>query len=538
MNRVRHRASDVRSHTLMPAAVYLRIVLSLRILGIRLGLDVLVSAPGLDREVQWAHVTELPDPRPYLSAHELVLTNGMWTPLCSADDFVRRLCDHAAAGLGFGLREGVDRPPADLLAACERHGLTLLTIPPQMPFTAITQEIAAALRDELHEPLLDAVRRSDELTAAVSGGDGLRRIVALISRTQQVPAALVDRFGHVLAAAGVSLNDDGAMQVVRALGSGRRTSQITLGDSLAAVIVVEGFGQPELAFLYLRPIDEISHAEFANLEQALRFVAIELTRIRAVRSVELRFAEELFDLILQQPHRDTELAARLRSFDIDAGAPMTAILVRTSVSQQARSAIAVHLSDYLASKGLPAAVFTHGEDIVAIFGVNTEEFSARQHADQVYDELLREVAGSGITIGAGSVAGDYRGLRTRLIQAREGARIAASQRTGRRVVSYEDITSHRLLLALLDDGSKQEFAARVLAVIFAHDQERSTQLVESLRMYFARGESLINAANGLHVHVNTLRGRLHRVEQITGRDLRKVDDRTDLLLALEISASR
>ncbi|HTI27611.1 MAG TPA: helix-turn-helix domain-containing protein, partial [Kutzneria sp.] len=39
----------------------------------------------------------------------------------------------------------------------------------------------------------------------------------------------------------------------------------------------------------------------------------------------------------------------------------------------------------------------------------------------------------------------------------------------------------------------------------------------------------------LHLHVNTLRYRMSRVEELTARDLSRFADRVDLFLALELS---
>jgi DNA-binding PucR family transcriptional regulator len=36
----------------------------------------------------------------------------------------------------------------------------------------------------------------------------------------------------------------------------------------------------------------------------------------------------------------------------------------------------------------------------------------------------------------------------------------------------------------------------------------------------------------LHVHVNTLRYRIRRIEELTGRDLGSLEDRVDFFLAL------
>ena len=37
----------------------------------------------------------------------------------------------------------------------------------------------------------------------------------------------------------------------------------------------------------------------------------------------------------------------------------------------------------------------------------------------------------------------------------------------------------------------------------------------------------------MHVHVNTLRYRIEKIEALTGRDLRHLPDQVDLLLALQ-----
>jgi DNA-binding PucR family transcriptional regulator len=38
----------------------------------------------------------------------------------------------------------------------------------------------------------------------------------------------------------------------------------------------------------------------------------------------------------------------------------------------------------------------------------------------------------------------------------------------------------------------------------------------------------------MHVHVNTVRYRIRRIEELTGRDLARLDDQVDFFLALQI----
>ena len=41
--------------------------------------------------------------------------------------------------------------------------------------------------------------------------------------------------------------------------------------------------------------------------------------------------------------------------------------------------------------------------------------------------------------------------------------------------------------------------------------------------------------DAIRLHVNTLRYRIGRIEELTGRDLSKLEDRVDFYLALELS---
>ncbi|WP_345034415.1 PucR family transcriptional regulator [Kutzneria kofuensis] len=69
----------------------------------------------------------------------------------------------------------------------------------------------------------------------------------------------------------------------------------------------------------------------------------------------------------------------------------------------------------------------------------------------------------------------------------------------------------------------------------AYDREHHSELLESLRVFLDCSGSWSQAAARLHLHVNTLRYRIGRVEELTGRDLSRFSDRVDLFLALELS---
>ena len=87
-------------------------MLTLRTLLEEIDLGLVTGEESADAPVRWVHITELPDPTPWLSGGELILTTGLQLGTAELQrEFVRRLADHQLAGLGFGVGFGHDELP-------------------------------------------------------------------------------------------------------------------------------------------------------------------------------------------------------------------------------------------------------------------------------------------------------------------------------------------------------------------------------------------------------------------------------------------
>ena len=67
-----------------------------------------------------------------------------------------------------------------------------------------------------------------------------------------------------------------------------------------------------------------------------------------------------------------------------------------------------------------------------------------------------------------------------------------------------------------------------------HDRKRRSDLVRTLRVYFASGANASEAADRLYLHRNSMLYRLARIAELTGLDLK--DPRARLALELGILA--
>jgi DNA-binding PucR family transcriptional regulator len=120
-----------------------------------------------------------------------------------------------------------------------------------------------------------------------------------------------------------------------------------------------------------------------------------------------------------------------------------------------------------------------------------------------------------------------------LEEARFAQRAALSGRTKVSVVTSDEVASHVLLLATVPDDVRRTYAHRVLGPVLEHDRRTRADLLATLTEFLAWSGSWSRTAESLHLHVNTVRYRIERVEQLTGRDLSNFEDRVDVFLALK-----
>jgi purine catabolism regulator len=100
------------------------------------------------------------------------------------------------------------------------------------------------------------------------------------------------------------------------------------------------------------------------------------------------------------------------------------------------------------------------------------------------------------------------------------------------VASYTDLGAFQLLLSLQDDDALSSYCRSVLDPIEQGEGEYGDELVRSLDVFIEHNGHWERAANALFCHRHTLRYRIRRVEQLTGRDFSNARDRIEFWLAM------
>ncbi|HYX85749.1 MAG TPA: PucR family transcriptional regulator ligand-binding domain-containing protein [Gaiellales bacterium] len=479
-----------------------------------LGLRVVVDG-ALDRPIRWVHTTELADPSRYLQGGEMILTTGVWRDAgVTSARFVAPLRRVGVAALGYGIPTADAGVPADLVRACRRAGLPLIAVPFEMPFIAVTRAFVDRVYGQREDALRAQVRRNDELVRAAGYGSGLAGILEVLD--PQLRAWVVGP-GARVTAAGEPPDPAEAAAVVAEAGRLQPEYPVAVDGWLAFPIVTVGRTEAHLVVARGRGL---SAADRAAVDQTIPFLGLELARRRALRESERRLAAELVDLVMAGPAQHQAAAARLEVFELDAAEPLAGLVCEAEDPDAALDALERGLAD----AGVSAVAAVKAPEVVAVVQWPGEEAGLAGLAASVHGAV-------GGAVGIGGLAADATGLRTSIVEARHACRFARLRRDAG-WATHHQVGSHSLLLALQDEDVLAAFRRTLLQPLEEHDARRQSRLVETLDRFLSSGCRWQETAAALHVHVNTLRHRLARVEQLTGRDLGSMEDRVDLWIAL------
>jgi hypothetical protein len=139
-----------------------------------------------------------------------------------------------------------------------------------------------------------------------------------------------------------------------------------------------------------------------------------------------------------------------------------------------------------------------------------------------------------VSVGLADPVRSPGGLRGALEQARHTAALAQPRPGSVDIAEPDHLVTHRMLLAAVPPDVSKAFRTRVLDPLLEYDARHRSDLLPTLRRFLECDGSWRQCATSLHLHVNTVRYRIRRVEELTGRDLRNPIDRMDLALAVSL----
>jgi PucR family transcriptional regulator, purine catabolism regulatory protein len=522
-------------------------MLTVRGLVAEMGLELAAGEEGADAPVRWVHISELPDPTPWLSGGELLLTTGIQLDGDARQrEFVRLLSGRHLAGLGFGTGFDHAELPEAVLDEARALSFPVFEVPYELPFIALTEKAFTRLVNEQYEVLQRGIaihKRLERLVLEESGLDEVVRALAaaiggavcvLSSRGEtiatkvfrrQVPEAALKGIREEVRRRSGELGAAGAARPAEG-GEFAPDHPEIAGRALVLPVSIRGRGAPQAWLVAARDAGGLGDFERLILQQAVTVVALELMRQRAMRDTERRLAGDVLAEALTGRLSEDELAMRLRPFGVGAEA---AVLVFAAPDGAPPAQAEGDLDRFLADTEVGALVAVRERLLCAVVDAR-EDADAVALATRAREALMAE---HGELRAAASRPAPVGSLRRTFHEARcalEAAGLANGSAPP--VASYRDLGAFQLLLSLQDDDALRLYCDSVLGPLEHASGEYGDELIRSLEAFIEQNGQWEKAARELYCHRHTLRYRIRRVEELTGRDLSSARDRIEFWLAL------
>jgi hypothetical protein len=516
-----------------------------------LGLRLLTDVTGMDRAIQHVYTTDLPDPGRYITQGDLVLTGMIWCRAPGdADRFVRALARAGASVLGAG--EALGEVPTDVIDACGRHGVTLLAVPAETSFAAVIDEVGRRLSGDRATAMTRVLGRRRRLLSVVAEGAGLDEMFRLMGREIGAECWLLTGTGRVVGGTGPALAQELALRLAAEYVKADRLPVVTRpmaeGEERYSLFGVGGDPRITSWFLVCQGREsEWAHELRESVDELAADVLLERARLDAGRAGDRKLAEAVITRLSADASSPAEIASLMKAAELPPdGTYVVASLAVDADGRVGGPAVGVDrwrcdLAEELAAPAGRFMLAPLGDEVVVLVPAGgtsaAHEFADRLRATLPVFEADR--TRPKVSVGVSTPAEGVAALAGAMHEAGSARRLAALRTIGSAggfisVVTSDEVASHELLLASVPGSVLRSFRERLLGPLVAYDEQHRAELLPTLREFLDCSGSWNACAAKMYVHVNTVRYRIRRIEELTGRDLSSLDDRVDFFLALRM----
>jgi len=521
---------------------------------------------GVENRINWVHIVDIPDAHfEWQRRGVLLLTAGYGLRESPARQaaLVPTLVAQGFAGMVMAVGYYFDAIPEVIRGSADALGFPVIESPRDLLFIEITEAILDRIVNRQYRLLERASEISLQLTQLVLEDANLQGLATTLASLIGRSVTIEDAAFRVIADAQVGPVDEARRLSVergrsspelaqRLLDAGIYASLLNklgplhlpampdLGmtmERLVAPIIVDREIYGYIWIIIESDLEAItppSELDTRAITHAATVAALILFKDRAVRRAEEAFRGDFLERLLQSPDDAALFGEQARRLNFRADQPHRVLLLAPLLSSGGNPRSLMPAVEILLRESrIPALIAWRGAHLVLVL-----ESGSPDRVAGIAEAILAGLnhPGSQILIGLGSdcQAADLRfdGLRRSFDQASEALRI--SQMLGRRdgIVDFDELGLLHWLYQLPPQTIAENSYLQAITRLATHDRERGSELLKTLETFLENNGSLVETADRLFIHRNTLLHRLERIKTICQVDIRTAPQRLNLHAAM------
>ena len=366
-----------------------------------------------------------------------------------------------------------------------------------------------------------------KLTAVASAGKGQDGIARCLHDLTGLAVAIEDRHGNLTAWAGSNRPEPYPKpSPARREQTLRRAvdARSPVRDRGRLIVVAEQDGQVLGTIALIDPDRAAGQSEKIALEHANTVLRLELVHLRALGEAELRIRRDLVEELLAGTDLDSALD-RARALGYDLARPHRVVLVTNGTPRGDHEAFYHAVRRAVRSTGIGSLLAARpgGVAVLSDTDKDWEQFRAAVLAQMGPHASCR--------VGVGAPCTQPPEFPRSHSQALLALKMQVATGSPEQATLFEDLGIYQLLSEIPDINSVEVFIRRWLGPLIDYDIDKDARLVDTLSCYLECGGNYDITAKMLSLHRSTLRYRLQRIRDISGRNINDPNTRFNLQLA-------
>lgn len=517
---------------------------------------------GLDNRINWVHIVDIPDTSyEWKRKGVLLLTAGFGLKGSPARQsaLVPKLVEEGFAGMALCVGYYFDSTPEVIRRHADDLGFPIIETPPDLLFIEITEAILERIINHQYALLQQSEQINAQLTELVLQGASLDRLASTLALILKRSITIEDTSFHILAAARHGHIDEArersldaghtAQEVAqRLLDSGIYTKLLEhmepvrvapmpdLGMDMERIVAPIIVDREIYAHMWILAGEEpLTELDELAISHGATVAALILLKEQAVRKAEEALRGDFLERLLRGERGSPAFAEQAQRLSFRPEEPCQVMVVRThSETGGTARTLSDYTDDWLRKRDLRPLLLWRDDRLVMVLESKHVGFG-EQMARELYSTFSNP--GQRLLIGVGrrrkAMSENGGGVRLSYEEASEAERIGGLLGQEEGVVAFDDLGILHWLYHMPPERWSGNRYLKHVETLAAYDARRGTALVETMETYLEHGGSLVDTAEALFIHRNTLLHRLERIEELCPVDLRDPSHRLNLHAAVK-----
>lgn len=525
---------------------------------------VVAGEKGLHKTIDYITVMEVPDVIRWLKGNDLLLTSLY--PIKDDEEAIGQLVQqlHAvgSSALAIKTERYVKQIPAAIIEAGNRLDFPIIEIDDEVSYLDIMTPL---MERSLNQPDLgkEQLEKSFQwITELAMGGKG---IPALVEAVQQMTENIITVGSEMPNLEGISSGSHVApltrsqkneLKIAkRSIRMERMLNHLNTPCIVTPLLLNDELYGDVTCWQTKR---EFVERDFLVLDRTILLMALEFLKVITKADVEQNFKDDLLTEVLLGNITDKAEVinkGRMFNWDLAKDYQVFAITFTSSSShttlienealwfQERKRKMLRKVNDIFRFN---AILTIRKEHIIVLYhcdGTGAPEYPQQQRpnksstmdlAESAYRQLSQEFEELQFTIGIGRFYQGLEGIHEGYKEAVKAIQLGKPISGATGCVHYEDLGIYRVLGQVSDWKEMEELYSETIGKLVEYDWSNNATLADTLREYFASNCSLSESAEKLFVHVNTMKYRLQKIEQLTGCNVHDAEKRLLLHMGLKI----